>query len=117
MAYFQGALAKDPGRVDLMRVWPIAGARQQAARGGARSGKRSPPAPKAPPTIPSCWRCADPRQPVDKAKATLNSVPPTHETFDRYRLEAMIADSEKNWKKADSFYEIAAGLTEKPAAC
>jgi Tfp pilus assembly protein PilF len=51
----------------------------------------------------------------DRAKATLNTVPPTHETFDRYRLEAMIADSERNWKKADSFYEIASGLTEKPA--
>ena len=50
-----------------------------------------------------------------KAEAELNKVPPTHETFLRYRLEAMIADSNKNWKKADSFYEIASGLTTKPA--
>lgn len=49
------------------------------------------------------------------AEAELNKVPPTHETFERYRLEAMVADSKKNWKKADSFYEIAAGLTTKPA--
>ena len=49
------------------------------------------------------------------AEAELNKVPPTHETFQRYRLEAMVADSKKNWKKADSFYEIAAGLTTKPA--
>src|SRR5690606_33247786 len=41
--------------------------------------------------------------------------PPTHETFERYRLEAMVADSKKNWQKADSFYEIAAGLTTKPS--
>ena len=27
----------------------------------------------------------------------------------------MVADSDKNWKKADSFYEIAAGLTAKPS--
>jgi Tfp pilus assembly protein PilF len=27
----------------------------------------------------------------------------------------MVADSEKNWKKADSFYEIASGLTTTPA--
>ena len=27
----------------------------------------------------------------------------------------MVADSKKNWKKADSFYEIAAGLTTTPA--
>lgn len=49
------------------------------------------------------------------AKAELNQIPPTHESFDRYRLEAMIADSDKNWKKADSFYEIAAGLTTTPS--
>ena len=51
----------------------------------------------------------------DKAEAELNPIPPTHETFERYRLEAMVADSKKNWQKADSFYEIAAGLTTTPA--
>jgi Flp pilus assembly protein TadD len=50
-----------------------------------------------------------------RAEAELNKVPPTHETFERYKLEAMVADSKKNWKKADSFYEIAAGLTSTPA--
>lgn len=50
-----------------------------------------------------------------EAKATLNTVPPTHETFERYKLEAMVADSEKNWKKADSFYETAQGLTTRPS--
>ncbi|SLN37490.1 Tetratricopeptide repeat protein [Pseudoruegeria aquimaris] len=49
------------------------------------------------------------------AEATLNSVPPTVETYKRYRLEAMVADSKKQWKKADSFYETALGLTTKPA--
>lgn len=49
------------------------------------------------------------------AKAQLNRVPPTLETFQRYRLEAIVADSEKKWKKADSFYETAVGLTTKPA--
>ena len=51
----------------------------------------------------------------EAAKATLNAIPPTHETFERYKLEAMVADSEKNWKKADSFYETAAGLTTRPS--
>ncbi len=51
----------------------------------------------------------------DKAAAELNRIPPTYETFERYRLEAMVADSRKDWKKADSFYEIAAGMTTKPA--
>ena len=49
------------------------------------------------------------------AEQTLDAVPPTHETFKRYRLEAMIADSNKEWKRADSFYETAVGLTTTPA--
>jgi Tfp pilus assembly protein PilF len=49
------------------------------------------------------------------AEAELNKVPPTHETFERYRLEAMVVDYNKNWKKADSFYEIASGMTTTPA--
>ncbi|NDR55954.1 tetratricopeptide repeat protein [Aliiruegeria sabulilitoris] len=52
----------------------------------------------------------------DKAEAMLDKVPPTHETFKRYKLEAMVADGNKEWKKADSFYEIAVGLTTKPAS-
>lgn len=51
----------------------------------------------------------------DTAEKTLDTIPPTHETFDRYRLEAMLADSNKEWKKSDSFYEIAVGLTTRPA--
>ena len=49
------------------------------------------------------------------AEATLNAIPPTFETFERYRLEAMVADSKKDWKKADSFYDVASGLTTKPS--
>lgn len=51
----------------------------------------------------------------DEAAGVLAAVPPTHETYKRYRLEAMIADSKKQWKKADSFYETAAGMTTRPA--
>ncbi len=50
-----------------------------------------------------------------KAEAQLNKVPPTFETYKRYRLEAMIADSNQDWDKADSFYETASGLTTTPA--
>lgn len=49
------------------------------------------------------------------AEETLTAIPPTHETFKRYRLEAIIADSKQQWSKADSFYEIAVGLTTSPA--
>jgi Tfp pilus assembly protein PilF len=50
-----------------------------------------------------------------RAKQVLDGIPPTHESFDRYRLEAMIADSQKDWSRADSFYEIAVGLTTRPS--
>jgi len=52
----------------------------------------------------------------DRADAALDEVPPTFETYQRYRLEAMVADSNKEWKKADSFYETAVGLTTRPAS-
>lgn len=52
----------------------------------------------------------------DQAEQVLNAIPPTFETFKRYQLEAMIADGKKDWAKADSFYEIAVGLTTKPAS-
>ncbi len=50
------------------------------------------------------------------AEKVLDDVPPTHETFKRYRLEAMVADSQQEWKKADSFYETAVGLTTRPGS-
>lgn len=51
----------------------------------------------------------------DGARAQLDTIPPTFETYERYRLEAMIADSQEQWDRADSFYETAAGLTTRPA--
>lgn len=50
------------------------------------------------------------------AEVELDKIPPTYETFKRYRLEAMIADGNKEWEKADSFYETAIGLTSKPSS-
>lgn len=51
----------------------------------------------------------------DRARATLAAVPPTHESFERYRLEAIVADAGGDWARADSFYETAVGLTTTPA--
>ena len=51
----------------------------------------------------------------DKAEAALDAVPPTVETYKRYRLEAMVADSNQEWGNADSFYDTAVGLTTRPA--
>jgi len=51
----------------------------------------------------------------DAAEKVLDDIPPTMETYKRYRLEAMVADSNKEWKRADSFYETAVGLTTRPS--
>ncbi len=51
----------------------------------------------------------------DEAERQLDQVPPTFETYERYRLEAMVADSNQEWSRADSFYETAVGLTTRPA--
>ncbi len=50
------------------------------------------------------------------AEKVLDKVPPTHETFKRYRLEALVADSNKEWQKSDSFYQTAVGLTTTPGS-
>ncbi|WP_299688288.1 tetratricopeptide repeat protein [uncultured Tateyamaria sp.] len=50
-----------------------------------------------------------------RAEEELDRVPPTFETFKRYRLEALIADSNQEWDKSDSFYQTAVGLTTRPA--
>jgi len=114
--YFQGALAKDPGRVDLARGLAKSLVRAGKPMEAAQVWEKVAASPEG--TNEDRVMLADAQiraNQWDKAKATLSAIPPTHETFDRYRLEAMVADSEKNWKKADSFYEIASGLTEKPA--
>ena len=51
----------------------------------------------------------------ERAEQVLDRIPPTFESFKRYRLEAMVADSNQEWQKADTFYETAIGLTTRPA--
>lgn len=114
--YFSGAIQNDPGRIDLMR-------------GLASSLVRA----KRPTDAVPAWEAVVAHDQStfddnvelagalirsnqwDRAAETLNAIPPTHETYDRYRLEAVVADSNEDWDRADSFYEIAAGLTTTPA--
>ena len=116
VSYFAGASQQNPERIDLKRG---------LAKSLVRAGKTN--------EAIGVWRevLASPEATNDDrvslaaalirnndwtaAAAELNQVPPTFETFERYRLEAMVADSNKDWKKADSFYEVASGLTTKPA--
>lgn len=116
VAYFTRAMRESPGRIDLQRNY---------AKALIRAGRNT--------EAVSAWESvlahpeATPDDRVelagsyirtnqwDQARATLDAVPPTHETFDRYRYEAMVADAREDWSRADSYYETAVGLTTTPA--
>ncbi|MDT8856994.1 tetratricopeptide repeat protein [Paracoccaceae bacterium Fryx2] len=114
--YFSGASAQQPDRVDLKRG--LAKSLIRAGRAAEAVGVWEAIANSPEGTADDRVDLADALIRTNewkRAETELNKVPPTHETFQRYRLEAMVADSNKNWKKADSFYETAVGLTTKPA--
>jgi Tfp pilus assembly protein PilF len=114
--YFTKTVQENPDRVDLKRGLAKALIRAQKPTEAAQVWRTVVAHPEATPEDRVMLADALIRSNQwPEAKAELNQIPPTHESFDRYRLEAMVADSEKNWKKADSFYEIAAGLTTKPS--
>jgi Flp pilus assembly protein TadD len=116
VAYFQRTLSEQPDRIDLKR-----GLASSLVRAG-RAAEALP-----------LWTdiVADPRSTSedrmkyadalirtgdwDAAEAQLDMIPPTLESFERYRLEAMVADSNREWDNAESFYETAVGLTTRPA--
>ncbi len=116
VSYFQRSVKQSPDRVDLNRGLAASLIRAKRYTEAAAAWQRVVDLPDA--------QSADSVELADalirnneweKAREVLDTVPPTHETFKRYRLEAMIADSEQNWKAADSFYDTAVGLTTKPA--
>ena len=114
--YFARALKPDPDRIDLQRGLAKSLVRAKRNTEGVAAWTRVTRMEGSTPDdrvdlADALIRTGD----WAKAKKELDSVPPTHETFKRYRLEAMVADANKEWKRADSFYEIAAGLTTRPA--
>lgn len=116
VAYFQKASSENPDRIDLKRGLAKSLIRAGQTAQAVATWEQVIALPEA--TMDDHVSLADALIRANdwaRAEAELNKIPPTHETYERYRLEAMVADSKKNWKKADSFYEIAAGLTSKPA--
>lgn len=116
VAYFRRATSENPNRIDLHRGLAMSYVRAAKPREAAKAWEGVIEMPGS--------SNADRVEYADaliranewaKAEAVLDQVPPTHETYKRYRLEAMIADGNKEWQKADSFYEIAVGLTTKPS--
>ena len=117
VAYFQRASSAEPDRVDLARGLAISLIRAKRHTEGVAAWARVVENEAA--TNDDRVELADAlirNNEWDRAETVLNAIPPTHETYKRYRLEAMIADSKKQWDKADSFYETAVGLTTTPAS-
>src|SRR6056297_3034406 len=116
VSYFQRATAEKPDRIDLQRGLAQSLVRAQRSTEAVSAWKR---------VVEHAEASNDDRVDFadalirnndwDRADAVLDGIPPTFETFKRYRLEAMIADSQQEWSKADSFYETAIGLTTRPA--
>ncbi|GAA3868868.1 tetratricopeptide repeat protein [Celeribacter arenosi] len=116
VSYFSRAVAQEPDRIDLWRG--LAKAQVRAGDYNASSKAWGKIVSSEEGTNEDRVDFADTLIRLgdwDGAEKQLDSVPPTHETYKRYRLEAMIADSNEEWKNADSFYETAAGLTTKPS--
>ncbi len=117
VSYFERATGEDPDRIDHQRGLALSLIRAKRVTEGVGAWKKVTEMPGATPDdaveyADALIRSGD----WANAEKVLDGVPPTHETFKRYRLEAIVADSNKEWKKADSFYEIAAGLTTTPGS-
>jgi Flp pilus assembly protein TadD len=116
VAYFERTIAQYPNRIDLRRGLAKSLVRAKKPAAAATAWKTVTEMPGS--TSEDRVDYADALIRANnwsEAEVQLNRVPPTHETFKRYRLEAMVADSKKEWKKADSFYETAVGLTTTPS--
>lgn len=116
VSYFSRTLAQNPDRIDLMRGLGASLVRAGRAAEAVPIWRKAVAHPES--NENDRVELADAlirSNNWDEAETVLDTIPPTHETFKRYRLEAMIADSNQEWHKADSFYEIASGLTTTPA--
>lgn len=116
VAYFQRSLGGSPDRIDLQRGLAISLIRARRNTEGAAAWKAVTNHNESTPQdeveyADALIRTGD----WEEAESVLDAVPPTYETFKRYRLEAMVADANEEWSRADSFYEIAMGLTTTPA--
>ena len=117
VVYFQRATAEKPERIDLQRGLAKSLIRANRNTEAAAVWKKVADHDEATDEdrvdlADALIRTSD----WDGAEAVLDKINPTYETFKRYRLEAMVADSKKEWGRADSFYETAVGLTTQPAS-
>ena len=99
VAYFERTIAQNPDRIDLRRGLAISLIRARKPTAAAKAWENVMAMPGS--TNEDRVEYADAlirANQWEKAAAQLDHIPPTHETFKRYRLEAMVADSNKEWK-------------------
>ena len=116
VTYFQRTLGQHPERIDLQRGLAVSLVRAKRNTEAVAAWKKVTSHDDT--TSQDRVELADAlirNNEWDQADQVLDSIPPTLESFKRYRLEAMVADSNREWDKADSFYETAVGLTTRPA--
>lgn len=116
VGYFTRTLASNPDRIDIQRGLAESYIRAERPTEAVAAWRQVTAHPEA--TDADSVQLAGALIRVnawDEARSVLNAIPPTHETFERYRLEAMVADADQDWTRADTFYETAAGLTTTPA--
>lgn len=116
VTYFARSVRENPDRIDLQRGLATSLVRARRTTEAIAAWRRVTEMEGAQPDdsvdyADALIRAGD----WPEAEAVLDAIPPTHETFKRYRLEAMVADANKDWTRADSFYETAMGLTTRPA--
>ena len=116
VAYFTRSARENPDRIDLQRGLATSLVRARRTTEAVSAWRRVTEMEGALPDdsvdyADALIRAGD----WQAAEAILDTIPPTYETFKRYRLEAMVADANKDWTRADSFYETAMGLTTRPA--
>ena len=117
VAYFTRASAENPDRIDLQRGLAKSLVRAKRPNEAAIMFGKIVASPSVTNTDRVDYADALIRaNEWPRAAEELNKIPPTYETYERYRLEAMVADSKKDWNRADSFYETAYGLTTTPGS-
>ena len=116
VSFFKRQLAEQPNRIDFQRGLAKSLVRAKLNTEAVAAWKKVTAHPDATPDDRIDLADALIRAGKwDQAETSLDAVPPTVETYKRYRLEAMVADSNQEWDAADHFYETAVGLTTRPA--
>ncbi|MEM8658245.1 MAG: tetratricopeptide repeat protein [Pseudomonadota bacterium] len=117
VVYFQSSLAKEPDRLEFKQGY----AQSLARAGRLEEAVLAYQSIEATGELTNTDRLSYTEALIqtgewEKGKAQLAAIPPTVETYDRYRLEAIVSDFQKSWDRSDAYYEQARELTTRPAA-